>query len=151
MRPVWLIVVVLGWGCGGDDPAPKGDPSSPTSETPILPTQVTTTDGTTTDSVDTGTEPPDPAIATAEALFQPDHVVMVDIDMDPADAERLGSETNRIFDLLDNRTELFCREDADGSTHLRGQAEMFEDGRMQVKPFSTQYVCMYKQLPKLKR
>ena len=101
MRPVWLIVVVLGWGCGGDDPAPKGDPSSPTSETPILPTQVTTTDGTTTDSVDTGTEPPDPAIATAEALFQPDHVVMVDIDMDPADAERLGSETNRIFDLLD--------------------------------------------------
>jgi len=101
VRPVWLIVVVLGWGCGGDDPAPKGDPSSPTSETPILPTQVTTTDGTTTDSVDTGTEPPDPAIATAEALFQPDHVVMVDIDMDPADAERLGSETNRIFDLLD--------------------------------------------------
>lgn len=43
---------------------------------------------------------PDPGAATADVLYAPDHVVEIEITMDPADASALANETNDIFTLL---------------------------------------------------
>ena len=44
---------------------------------------------------------PDPGAETADALYDPDHLVEVVITMDEADAEALAAETNNIFNLLE--------------------------------------------------
>jgi len=44
---------------------------------------------------------PDPAAAAAEALYDPGHVVEIEISMDPDDAATLSVETNNIFNLLE--------------------------------------------------
>ena len=43
---------------------------------------------------------PDPGDLTAAALYDPDHIVEIEIEMLPADAAALASETNDIFTLL---------------------------------------------------
>jgi len=48
------------------------------------------------------TDPPlDPGELTAQALFAPEHIVEIDISMDPDDAASLAAETNNIFNLLE--------------------------------------------------
>ena len=46
----------------------------------------------------------------------------------------------KVLDLLDNHNELFVREDANGTMHLRRAAVVSEDGRVRVQPWTTQYV-----------
>ena len=47
------------------------------------------------------TRSPDPGDVTAAVLYDPDHVVEIEIWMDPDDASALASETNDIFTLLE--------------------------------------------------
>ncbi len=48
-----------------------------------------------------GQPDPDPADRYAAALYAPEHIVEIRIEMDPADASALASETNDIFSLLE--------------------------------------------------
>ncbi|RYP62386.1 hypothetical protein DL771_009758 [Monosporascus sp. 5C6A] len=47
---------------------------------------------------------------------------------------------NTAFDLLNGRTECHIREGPDGKTHIRGQTEILEGGRVRVRPI-TQRPC----------
>lgn len=40
----------------------------------------------------------------------------------------------KAFDLLNGRVECHIREGADGKTHIRGETEMLEDGKVRVRP-----------------
>ncbi len=85
----WVLVGML-TACSGDDDGGK------TSSDTDADTAADTDGGT-----DTDTGPPDPAIAGAEALYDPDHVVVVDLTIDIDDAESLSLETHHLFDLLE--------------------------------------------------
>ncbi len=51
---------------------------------------------------DPGPDPePDPGDETAEALYDPEHVVQIEISMTEEDAEALAGESQNIFDLLE--------------------------------------------------
>jgi len=97
MKKWWGLALGACIGCAGQaDPAPSGTSGTTTSTTsspePVLPS-LTPTDPTTTDPVD-------PAQAAAEAMYDPDHLAIVELFIDPDDAEALGAETNELFELI---------------------------------------------------
>ncbi len=94
--PALLLVLPLLVACSGDDPATPSPTSSDPSSTPP-----STSDPSPSDTTDATSEAPDPAVATAEALYAPDHVAMVGIGISEHDAESLAAETNQIFALLE--------------------------------------------------
>ncbi|KAI6911369.1 hypothetical protein KC318_g7437 [Hortaea werneckii] len=55
---------------------------------------------------------------------------------------------NKAYDLLDGRKECFIRQGEDGKTHIRGETEVLEGGRVRVRPIQ-QRACWT--LPELKR
>lgn len=73
----------------------------PAATSPDAPAPATATPATETSPVlPVLTPPEDPAVAGAEAMYAPDHVVRIDVTMDPADAEALSAETNDLFTFL---------------------------------------------------
>jgi spore coat protein CotH len=92
------MLLLLWLACAPDDPALSGTssvdpaPTSPSHTPPVLPTLTPTDSG-----LDEGT---DPALVAAQAMYDPDHVALVEIVIDEADALALSQETNEIFDLL---------------------------------------------------
>ncbi|KAF3936706.1 Kinesin-4 [Dactylella cylindrospora] len=50
------------------------------------------------------------------------------------------------FDLLNGRSECYVREGPDGKTHVRGETETLEDGRVRVKPIQVIPCWSFKQL-----
>lgn len=55
---------------------------------------------------------------------------------------------NSAFDLLNGRTECHIREGYDGKTHIRGQTEMLEGGKVRVQPIVQRACWTYESLQK---
>lgn len=53
---------------------------------------------------------------------------------------------NVAVDLLNNRTQCHIRQGADGKTHVRGETEILEDGKVRVKPIMKQPCWSYTEL-----
>ena len=95
MRALLFLTSLL-VACSGDTAPPSGSLDAPG---PHAPTSSTTEP--TAPATKAPTEPPDPGVATAEALYDPDHVAIVSIGIAAQDAERLAAETNDLFQLLE--------------------------------------------------
>lgn len=96
--------LMLGWmgavGCAEDGPAEGKDPVETSETTPSPTTTDLPTTSTPTPTTSTETEI-DPAVAAAEAMYDPDHVAEIAFTIDVADAELLSAETNSLFSLLE--------------------------------------------------
>lgn len=55
---------------------------------------------------------------------------------------------NIAFDLLNDRTECYIRQGPDGRTHIRGETEMLENGKVRVKPITKRPCWNYDSLCK---
>ncbi|KAK2810684.1 hypothetical protein FQN50_002727 [Emmonsiellopsis sp. PD_5] len=68
----------------------------------------------------------------------------LNVDNDDASSSELGLglrmfelRKNTAFDLLNGRTKCHVREGYDGQTHIRGETEVLEDGKVRVRPIVT--------------
>lgn len=85
------------------------------------------------------------SLSTARDLFQAVHEINVRMDSSgsnrQAEKDQLGVAVRLYevrgkcaYDLFNNGTECHVREGADGQTHIRGQTEKLEDGKVRVRP-----------------
>jgi hypothetical protein len=102
---VWMMTALLVAGCTKDD---AGKATSSTDTDTDTDTDADTDSDTDTDTdadadadtgvIDTG---PDLSLVAADAMYQPDHLVEIELTIDPADAEALSLETNTLLSLLE--------------------------------------------------
>ncbi|KIV93321.1 hypothetical protein PV10_04541 [Exophiala mesophila] len=90
-------------------------------------------------------------LSTANQLFQ----ALDDLNNDTTDRDpnRLGiglrlyeMRRKSAFDLLNNHNECFVREGDDGRTHIRGETETLEGGKVRVRPIVTRPCWNFEQL-----
>ncbi|KAH7109720.1 kinesin-like protein [Dactylonectria estremocensis] len=84
-------------------------------------------------------EGPGLCVAAARELFE----ALGDLNKELQGEQRLGIglsvfelRKNSAFDLLAGRTECHIREGPDGKTHIRGQTEILEKGKVRVRPLT---------------
>ena len=91
----WGVAAVLWGACAGDkEPIDRADPpTDPPQTTPSTPSETDPE----SPPIDTDPEPPP---IDDDALFDPDHLVEIDLTLDPEDWEALRGQTRTLYDLF---------------------------------------------------